>query len=44
MSKNILLVEDNQEDMRLTRRALSKNDISNELVVFSDGACARHPA
>ena len=33
MSKSNLLVEDDQEDVRLTSRALSKNSISNELVI-----------
>jgi two-component system response regulator len=35
--KNILLVEDNPSDVRLTQRALSKSHILNELVVFEDG-------
>lgn len=33
----ILLVEDNPSDIGLTRRALAKNAISNELVVAEDG-------
>jgi two-component system response regulator len=33
----ILLVEDNPSDIGLTRRALDKNAISNELVVAEDG-------
>lgn len=33
----ILLVEDNTSDVMLTRRALEKNRISNELVVAEDG-------
>ena len=37
MNKNILLVEDNPADVRLTKRALKQNNIGNELVVFSDG-------
>lgn len=37
MSKSILLVEDNPEDVRLTRRALARNNIGNELVVLTDG-------
>jgi two-component system response regulator len=39
-AKVILLVEDNPDDVRLTRRALKVNNISNELVVFGDGAAA----
>jgi len=35
--KTILLVEDNPDDVRLTRRALSQNNITNELAVVSDG-------
>lgn len=35
--KSILLIEDNPEDVRLTKRALTKNNISNELLVFTDG-------
>lgn len=35
--KVIILVEDNPDDVRLTRRALSKNNILNELLVFPDG-------
>lgn len=33
----ILLVEDNPDDVTLTLRALSRNNISNEVVVASDG-------
>lgn len=39
-AKVILLVEDNPDDVRLTRRALKANGISNELVVANDGAAA----
>jgi two-component system response regulator len=35
--KNILLVEDNPSDVGLTRRALEKSHIANELVVAEDG-------
>jgi CheY-like chemotaxis protein len=36
-SKVILLVEDNPDDEALTLRALSKNNIMNEVVVARDG-------
>ena len=36
-NKTILLVEDNPSDADLTRRALAKGHISNELVVVEDG-------
>ncbi|WP_150112151.1 response regulator [Desulfonatronovibrio hydrogenovorans] len=35
--KIILLVEDNPDDVLLTRRALQKNNILNQLVVARDG-------
>lgn len=35
--KTILLVEDNPSDIALTRRALGKSRIANELVVAEDG-------
>jgi len=35
--KTILLVEDNPDDVKLTKRALRDNKIANELVVVSDG-------
>src|SRR5437588_5941600 len=35
--KVILLVEDNPDDQVLTRRALKKNNILNEIVVAQDG-------
>ena len=37
VGKTILLVEDNADDEALTRRALRKNNIGNELVVARDG-------
>jgi two-component system response regulator len=40
MSKAILLVEDNDDDVQLTRRALQRNNIANELMVLGDGAAA----
>jgi two-component system response regulator len=36
----ILLVEDNDDDVRLTKRALQRNNILNELIVVSDGVAA----
>jgi two-component system, response regulator len=36
----ILLVEDNDDDVKLTRRAFRKNNIMNELVVVGDGVAA----
>ena len=35
--KIILLVEDNEDDVLLTKRAFQKNNVKNELVVVSDG-------
>ena len=37
MSGAILLVEDNEDDVELTRRALRKNKLTNPLVVARDG-------
>lgn len=37
MSGAILLVEDNDDDVELTRRALRKNKLTNPLVVARDG-------
>lgn len=36
-TKTILLVEDNPDDVELTKRALQQNNITNELVVRHDG-------
>ncbi|MHB8178779.1 MAG: response regulator [Vulcanimicrobiaceae bacterium] len=36
----ILLIEDNDDDIELTRRAFAKNHILNEIVVLRDGAQA----
>ena len=33
----ILLVEDNEDDIDLTKRALSKHNVSNQIVVVRDG-------
>lgn len=38
--KIILLVEDNPDDVQLTRHALKKNKILNQIVVADDGAKA----
>jgi two-component system, response regulator len=35
--KTILLVEDNPSDIELTKRALTKANVANELVVVEDG-------
>jgi two-component system, response regulator len=40
VTKDILLVEDNSDDQLLTLRALKKHNISNEVVVASDGEVA----
>lgn len=37
MEKIILLVEDNEDDAKLTELALKANNIANELVVIDDG-------
>jgi two-component system response regulator len=37
IAKIILLVEDNPSDVGLTRRALAKSHVANELVVAEDG-------
>ncbi|MDP2174057.1 MAG: response regulator [Candidatus Cloacimonadaceae bacterium] len=37
LDKTILLVEDNPSDIELTKRALSKSRIGNELIVKEDG-------
>lgn len=35
--KYVVIVEDNPDDVELTKRAFLKNKIANELVVFTDG-------
>jgi len=37
-AKSILLVEDNPDDVELTLRALTKNNILNDVIVVRDGA------
>lgn len=37
-NKSILLVEDNPDDVELTRRALTQANIANEMQVVGDGA------
>lgn len=37
IEKQILLVEDNPDDVELTRRALRKNNLVNDIVVARDG-------
>jgi two-component system response regulator len=39
-NRPILLVEDNEDDVRLTKRALQKNSITNKLIVVGDGIAA----
>lgn len=41
-SKSILIVEDNPDHEALTKRALRKSNIMNEIVVVHDGAEALH--
>ena len=36
-TKKILLIEDNLSDVKLTKRALEQNQITNELIVAEDG-------
>ena len=38
MSKSILLVEDNEDDVELTLRAFQRHKIANEVIVARDGA------
>ncbi len=40
MTPRILLVEDNEDDITLTLRALEKNKLHNEVVVVRDGLAA----
>ena len=42
MKKRMLLVEDNEDDIELTLRALRKNNLENEVVVARDGEDALH--
>jgi len=37
MTGTILLVEDNEDDIELTRRALAKNNLTNPLVIARNG-------
>lgn len=37
MAKTILLVEDNPSDIELTKRALSRSHISNNVIIAEDG-------
>ena len=37
MTTRMLLVEDNEDDIELTIRALKKNNLDNELVIVRDG-------
>jgi two-component system response regulator len=39
-SKKIVLIEDNPDDVALTKRALGKNNILNEVIVLTDGVAA----
>jgi CheY-like chemotaxis protein len=39
-NKAILLVEDNDDDVQLTKRALKRNNIVNQLIVVGDGVAA----
>jgi two-component system, response regulator len=40
MNRKILLVEDNPDDVELTKRAFMKNHIQNELIEVNDGLAA----
>ena len=40
ITREVLLVEDNDDDVQLTRRALVQNRIGNELTVVHDGVAA----
>ena len=42
MTRRMLLVEDNEDDIELTLRALEKNHLENELVIARDGEDALH--
>ena len=40
IARNIYLIEDNPSDVALTRRALARHHVSNELVIAEDGQAA----
>lgn len=38
MKHVIVLIEDNEDDIELTRRALAENNVGNELIILRDGS------